>query len=151
MTGDRLSVQQAAATLGVILSVVFVGYEIRQNTRVARATAVQATADQIIQWQAESGTDPEWIRIYDFVRTGGAYADLSSLDQSRYGWVVISTVKIGFVKCRWGSSRRRTWAQVGAPRMLNGFRANTFSTGGGPAIGLSLGHLTSWSSLRRTS
>ncbi len=67
MTGDRLSVQQAAATLGVILSVVFVGYEIRQNTRVARATAVQATADQITQWQAESGTDPEWIRIYDFV------------------------------------------------------------------------------------
>ena len=39
MTRDRLSVQQAAATLGVILSVVFVGYEIRQNTRVARATA----------------------------------------------------------------------------------------------------------------
>ena len=94
MTGDRLSVQQAAATLGVILSVVFVGYEIRQNTRVARATAVQATADQITQWQAESGTDPEWIRIYDFVITGGAYADLSSLDQSRYGWVVTSTVRI---------------------------------------------------------
>jgi len=142
MTGDRLSVQQAAATLGVILSVVFVGYEIRQNTRVARATAVQATADQITQWQAESGTDPEWIRIYDFVITGGAYGSSPPRSESP---------KIGFVKCRWGSSRRRTWAPVGAPRMLNGFRANTFSTGGGPAIGLSLGHLTSWSSLRRTS
>lgn len=94
MSGDRFSVQQTAAAVGVILSLVFVGYEIRQNTRVARATAVQATVEQIIQWQTESGTDPEWIRVYDFVRNGGAYADLSSLDQSRYSWVVISTVRI---------------------------------------------------------
>ena len=37
-----------AAALDVIVSLLFVAYEIRQNTNVARATAVQATADQII-------------------------------------------------------------------------------------------------------
>ena len=51
MSQDRMKWQQAGATLGVIISLVFVGYEIRQNTNVARAAAVQAISEQVIQWQ----------------------------------------------------------------------------------------------------
>jgi hypothetical protein len=91
---SSFNLQQAAATLGVILSLVFVGYEIRQNTQVARAAAVQATMDQILQWQAESTSDPEWIRIITSLRTGTEYSELPPIDQQKYSWIVSSTVRI---------------------------------------------------------
>lgn len=91
---SSFDLRQAAATLGVILSLVFVGYEIRQNTQVARAAAVQATIDQILQWQAASAADPEWIRIIHTLRSGGTFSDLSPIDQQKYHWIVSSTVRI---------------------------------------------------------
>lgn len=95
MTLDHSRIERAAAAAGVILSLLFVGYEIRQNTQVARASAVQATSDQIIQWQTETSLDADWIRIITFLRReGGTYADLSPEDQERFGWVVNSTVRI---------------------------------------------------------
>jgi len=95
MPSKHLGIERIAAATGVILSLLFVGYEIRQNTQVARAAAVQATADQIIQWQAEVALDPDWIRIITFLRSGqGGYHDLSPEDRQRYNWVVSSTVRI---------------------------------------------------------
>jgi hypothetical protein len=94
MSNTKLSLQQAVAALSVVLSLAFVGYEIRQNTQVARGAAIQASIDQILQWQAESGSDPEWIRILDFLRNGGSYSELAQIDQTRYNWVVVSTVRI---------------------------------------------------------
>ena len=91
---SSFNLQQAAATLGVILSLAFVGYEIRQNTQVARAAAVQGTMDQILEWQAASASDPDWIRIINTLRTGAEYSDLSLLDQQKYNWIVSSTVRI---------------------------------------------------------
>ena len=95
MTRDFSSIERMAAAGGVILSLLFVGYEIRQNTQVARGSAVQATADQIVQWQTEVALDSDWIRIITFLREGeGEFADLSAEDQQRYNWVVSSTVRI---------------------------------------------------------
>lgn len=85
---------QLGAMAGVVLSLMFVGYEIRQNTQIARAAAVQATVEQIIQWQTQSASDENWIRIIAFLREGGSYAELSNLDQVRYGWIVAPTVRI---------------------------------------------------------
>lgn len=93
MPRDLSSLERGAAALGVILSLLFVGYEIRQNTQVARGAAVQATTDQIIQWQTEVSTDPEWIRVITFLREGGSYHDLSPEDRQRYQWVVSATVR----------------------------------------------------------
>lgn len=94
MPTDRKSLQQAAGALGVILSLLFVGYEIRQNTQVARASAVQATAAQIVDWQTEVALDPDWVRIMTFLGQGGRFADLSAEDRMRYQWVVSATVRI---------------------------------------------------------
>lgn len=91
---SSFDLRQAAAALGVILSLIFVGYEIRQNTQVARAAAVQATIDQILQWQAASAADPEWIRIIYTLRSGATFSDLSPIDQQKYNWIVSSTVRI---------------------------------------------------------
>jgi len=52
---DRLDwklVGQILAAAGVVLSLLFVGYEIRQNTSVARTTAAQAFTQQIIDLNA---------------------------------------------------------------------------------------------------
>ncbi len=95
MSRNPIGIEKTLAALGVIVSLLFVGYEIRQNTNVARATAVQATADQILQWQTETALDPDWIRIITFLREGnGGYDDLSPEDRQRYGWIVSSTVRI---------------------------------------------------------
>jgi len=91
---DRLGVEKLAAALGVIVSLLFVGYEIRQNTQVARAAAVQATTDQIIGWQTEAARDPDWIRVITYLYEGGSYAELSAEDKTRYGWTVSATVRV---------------------------------------------------------
>lgn len=93
-TPKRIDLPQLVATLGVILSLLFVGYEVRQNTRVNRAAAVQATLEQIIDWQTSAMTDDDWIRIITALNNGTRYADLSPEDRMRYGWVVSSTVRI---------------------------------------------------------
>ena len=95
MSADRLGLQQSIAAAGVILSLLFVGYEIRQNTRIARAAAVQTTQGQIVQWQSETSLDDDWVRIHTFVqREGGTFAELSPRDQTKYAWVVGSTVRL---------------------------------------------------------
>ena len=94
MAREKIELRQGAAALGVILSLLFVGFEIRQNTRVARAGAVQATMDQIIQWRSEHSTDPEWIRLVTFLEGGGSFTELSPEDRTRFAWTATSTVSM---------------------------------------------------------
>lgn len=94
MERGRLNLQQVGATIGVILSLVFVGYEIRQNTQVAQAGALQGTVEQILDWQVEAASDPDWIRIIHFLRTGGSFSELDSIDREKYRWMVSPTVRI---------------------------------------------------------
>ena len=50
---------QIIGTAGVVLSLVFVGYEIRQNTQVARAATVQSLSDQSIEILLAWSLDPQ--------------------------------------------------------------------------------------------
>ncbi|MDX1626099.1 MAG: hypothetical protein R3323_06265 [Wenzhouxiangellaceae bacterium] len=93
-SAKRFDLAQSIGMLGVVVSLLFVGWEIRQNTQVARAAAVQATIEQIIEWQTDVALNDDWIRIIDFLNTGGSYAELAPVDQQRYGWVVSATVRI---------------------------------------------------------
>lgn len=94
MSRPSSGTERTLAALGVILSLLFVGWEIRQNTQVSRAAAIQATGEQIIQWQTELATDADYIRVITFLRTGGSFAELSPEDQQRYGYAVSATVRI---------------------------------------------------------
>lgn len=91
---NRLDWTQLIATLGVVLSLLFVGYEIRQNTQVARAAAVQATTEQIVEWQTAVASNDDWIRIITLLNSGSTYKELPPEDRMRYGWVVSATVRI---------------------------------------------------------
>ena len=94
MSRNLTRLERTAATFGVILSLLFVGYEIRQNTQVARATAVQETTGQIVEWATEAAMDEDWMRIMAFLSKGGTYVELSAADKLKYGWIVNQTVRI---------------------------------------------------------
>lgn len=57
-SGSRL--REILAAIGVVLSLVFVGYELRQNTQVSKAAAIQGLADQsldiILTWTSDGET-----------------------------------------------------------------------------------------------
>jgi hypothetical protein len=46
---DAAAALETLEVTGVVLSFIFVGHELRQNTQVARAAAVQAISDQSVQ------------------------------------------------------------------------------------------------------
>ena len=62
------------ANIGVIAGILFLGYELRQNTLVSRAAALQSIAEKIIEWQTATALDDDWIRIITFLESDGSYA-----------------------------------------------------------------------------
>jgi hypothetical protein len=77
-------VQQAIAALGVVLSLVFVGLEIRANTKAVRGATIQAISDQSVLALVAGASDSDWIRILTRVTSGDGFGDLSPEDQMRY-------------------------------------------------------------------
>lgn len=82
------------ANIGVIAGILFLAYEIRQNTIISRGAAVQSIAEQVNDWQIEMASNDDWMRIQTFLRGGGTFSDLSAEDQVRYLYVVTPTVRI---------------------------------------------------------
>ena len=82
------------ANIGVIAGIVFLGFEIRQNTLVSRGAALQGIAEQVVEFQLAAALDDDWIRIITFLDGGGTYSKLSPEDRLRYGWLVGVSVRI---------------------------------------------------------
>ena len=82
------------ANIGVIAGILFLGFEIRQNTLISRGAAVQSIAEQVNDWQIEMASNEDWIRVMIFLEGGGTYAELSAEDQMRYRYVVTPTIRI---------------------------------------------------------
>ena len=126
---ERLNFQQAGAALGVIASLLFVAYEIRQNTQTARATAILSISEQIIEWQTASSLDDDWIRILTFLETGGTLDELSPEDLRRYRWVVTSTIRITenrFRQVQLGITEPEDLSVAGGSANVNWFRSHHF-------------------------
>ena len=66
----RKGMRDTLAAVGVVLSLIFVGYELRQNTQVARAAAVQAIADQSLEVILAWTSDAESLRLLRHVLDG---------------------------------------------------------------------------------
>lgn len=82
------------ANIGVIAGILFLAFEIRQNTVISRGAAVQSIAEQVNDWQIEMASNENWIRIQTFLNGGGTYSELSAEDQVRYLYVVTPTIRI---------------------------------------------------------
>ena len=91
---DYGPVVSALANIGVIAGILFLGFEIRQNTLISRGVAVQSIAEQVNDWQIEMASNENWIRIMVFLDGGGTHAELSAEDRMRYRYIVTPTVRI---------------------------------------------------------
>jgi hypothetical protein len=99
MSERSTKVQQGIAAIGVVLSLVFVGLEVRENTKAVRGATIQAISDQGILHLLEGAADPDWIRILTHVAGGGEFGDLSGEDQMRYNLRASATVRM--MENRW--------------------------------------------------
>ena len=80
---SKRAIGQFFAAAGVVLSLIFVGYEIRQNTDAVRSATLQGIADQSFQ-----------LRIMTALNAGESLDGLSPEDRTRVGWVVSATTRI---------------------------------------------------------
>ena len=94
MSETRKAMTQGLAALGVILSLIFVGLEVRQNTTAVRGATVQAISDQAIEFSLSFGQNDDWIRIITFLRAGGKMADLGPEDQTRFEYGAIYGIRV---------------------------------------------------------
>lgn len=99
MSERSTKVQQGVAAVGVILSMVFVGLEIRENTKAVRGATIQAISDQSILGLLEGAADPDWIRILTRLSDGVGFGDLSPEDQMRYNLRASATARM--MENRW--------------------------------------------------
>ena len=99
MSTRSTRLQQGIAAVGVILSLVFVGLEIRENTKAVRGATMQAISDQSSLGLLEGAADTDWIRILTHLGAGGEYEDLSPEDRMRYNLRASATVRM--MENRW--------------------------------------------------
>ena len=93
------SYYEGIAAVGVILSLLFVGLEVRENTKAVRGATIQAISDQSILGLLEGAADPDWVRILTRIYDGVQFGDLSSEDQMRYNLRASATVRM--MENRW--------------------------------------------------
>ena len=94
MSERTKSVQQGLAATGVILSLIFVGIEIRQNTDAVRGAKIQAISEQGIDHLLVGAGNSEWVQILTRFRAGAQFADLSPEDQMRYALMASASVRL---------------------------------------------------------
>lgn len=87
------------AVVGVILSLIFVGYEIRQNTKMIQGATLQAIADQSISGLHSGASDPDWVRLLSFIQQGGTFEEFSPEDKMRFNIRASATVRM--MENRW--------------------------------------------------
>ena len=80
MAGRRYG--EALAAMGVIVSLVFVAMEIRENTKATRGATLQAITQLSVDFVLDLSNDEDWIRIETvLLQPGATRDDLSPQDQ----------------------------------------------------------------------
>jgi hypothetical protein len=77
-----------AANLGVIAGLLFLAYEIRQNTNIAKASAYRENIQDIAAWRELTITDPELSRLFFAVYMEQGIEALNDGDRGRVSALV---------------------------------------------------------------
>lgn len=107
---DLANLGQIVAAVGVVISLFYVGYQIRQNTSAVRSAAAQTVHEHFARWYQLVADDAELARI-----TAGGLRDYSSLnEQERTRFIAafmafLSYSQNAFLKWREGSLEPQLW------------------------------------------
>ena len=108
------------ATAGVIGSLLFVGFEIRQNTDAVRGSTIQGISDQSMQFTLALSMDPDWLQLQErIVGDSVPPSQLSRLERRKLTWVLLSSTRImenRFRQMQLGILERESMGQLGASR-----------------------------------
>ena len=109
--------------LGVIGSLLFVGLQIRQSTKLARAEAYRAVEQTTVQWDFVAATDDELVPLLRGVQQEGLRRDqLSDPDKWRVGTMYDALLK------SYESIYRQVQDGILPVGALDNFGANQFTT-----------------------
>jgi hypothetical protein len=92
---SNIGVKEFATAVGVIGSMLFVGFEIRQNTEAIRGSTLHGIADQSMQLSLEIALNQEWLAAYNrFVLDSVPLTELSQMELSQIGWGLSAATRI---------------------------------------------------------
>jgi len=75
MAERTLRMQQLVSAAAVVLSLIFVGVEVRQNTRATRGGTMQAISDASSEYMTAMALDPAFVTLIARVNEGATDAD----------------------------------------------------------------------------
>jgi hypothetical protein len=88
---DLAKIGEALGGVAVLVSLVYLAIQIRQNTRTVRTTAFQHVVDSFSQISLEVGKDRSLSELW--VRSVGGLASLDQIDQVRLRFVLLSLLR----------------------------------------------------------
>ena len=117
------------ANLGVLVGIIFLAFELQQNTNISRSGEYRENVQEINNWRALLASDPELTRIFsDYMQ--GDIDELSGNDQSRLYQLVQTLLgiydnayfsyQLGIMgESEWARFRRGTCDHVSRMETLN--------------------------------
>lgn len=84
---------ETVGVLGVIATLIFVAFEIRQNTQVSRAASIQAMADASIQISLAWANDEEGLALLERVFDGAVPSDLTRMENAKLRMYYVSALR----------------------------------------------------------
>lgn len=99
---DIGDVGNMVAALGVIISLLFVGYQINENTVETRATNRQASADAIREVALSFATDSSLATAIATIRAGDAYDDAQALQYSGFLVALLKSIEEEYLQYKDG-------------------------------------------------
>lgn len=88
------TLREGLAALGVILSLLFVGYEIRLNTRVSTAAAVQASTEQSLQIILGWSEDEQAVTLLGRILSGEMPPDFTDYENTKLRLMHLAVLRL---------------------------------------------------------
>ncbi len=111
--GDLANLGEALGGIAVLVSLVYLAVQIRQNTRTAQSAAFQQVVDSFSEISLAIGKDRDLTQI--FVRAAGGLASLDPVDQIRIRFVLLSLFRRAesvFFHSEQGTLDIESWAGI---------------------------------------
>jgi hypothetical protein len=90
---DWADISQIVSGLAVVITLVFLIFEIRDNTSVTRASVYERSADRLIELRNQTLNDPEITQLFQ-AYIAGNLEGITGVDAFRLGQLVLNTFQI---------------------------------------------------------